>query len=301
MAMTFVNMQDSILEHIGDLHSSTRTKVKRWINDARNEVWEALPGIYKEKTDYLTTSIAYTTGTLSVALAGTAVTGVGTAWDSTWGKRWILIGGTQPWYEIASIADTTNLTLADGALAAATTSTYKLDTYMWTMESDVQQLLQVTLENDELVRDLPISNRTDVLSEMARPLEWDSGTPRTCWIDEKDANGVYHLAIWPKPSVATLVRYRYEQNLTELTTDSQEMGIHGGDPAIRARAMVEAMIFAGKPQNATLYWGQFSKAFDTLLQTVPRSRGTTWRRRDPTDAVTTGVIVNMGSKWPRPN
>lgn len=63
----------------------------------------------------------YTTGTVSVTTATTAVTGSGTAWTTNMAGRWLNIpqtasdttSGDDEWYQIASVASATSLTLAN--------------------------------------------------------------------------------------------------------------------------------------------------------------------------------------------
>lgn len=58
----------------------------------------------------------YTTGSVGVTTATTTVTGVGTTWTSAMAGRWLQITaptGDNNWYEIASVATTTSLTLVN--------------------------------------------------------------------------------------------------------------------------------------------------------------------------------------------
>ena len=114
MAMNFGEHVDVVQKLLGDHSGETELHIKRWVNDARNYLWEQIPGNYKEAVDYLTTTVAYTTGT--VATDGTtAVVGTDTVWTSAMAGRFLQIAGTDPWYRIASVESTTGLTLGDGS------------------------------------------------------------------------------------------------------------------------------------------------------------------------------------------
>jgi hypothetical protein len=300
MAMTFLNMQDNVLGQIGDATPATRTRVKRWINDARNMIWEQVPGIYKETSAYFTTTAAYTTGTVAVAEGGTVVTGTGTAWDTTWGTRFIQIGGTDPYYKVSAIASTTSLTISEAyAGSAQTTGAHKLHTYLWAGASDIGDLLAVYVELDEITEALPLLDRFDFLHENPQPLEIDTDTPEVAWLAEKNSSGVHEIGIWPVPSAKTVVRYRYSKEPTELTTNTDTMGIPGGDPAILAHTLVAAHSYRGDLQKVGFWNQRYEVELDRLNITVDRSSGKSWRLRDQSNAAQTAILANMGSKFPR--
>lgn len=68
----------------------------------------------------------YDTGTVSVSVEDTAVTGVGTSWTSSMVGRYIQFEDDGYWYEILAVTDTTHLTIKREARIAVTEGDYKI-------------------------------------------------------------------------------------------------------------------------------------------------------------------------------
>lgn len=66
---------------------------------------------------------SYTTGTVSVAVGSTSVTGVGTAWNTAWTNKKILLTGDNEEKEVASFGSPTTLTLRYPYNSSATSLT----------------------------------------------------------------------------------------------------------------------------------------------------------------------------------
>ena len=86
----------------------------------------------------------YTTGTLGVTTATTAITGAGTTWTSAMAGRWLQITaptGDNNWYEIASVTNTTALVLTNAyqGTTIASGATYTIGEVPWLPE-DYQDL-----------------------------------------------------------------------------------------------------------------------------------------------------------------
>lgn len=307
MAMTYVQMQDSILHQLGDFSSTTREKVKRWINDTRNTIWEQVPGQHQEDTDYLTTSESYdSTSVITVAVTNgsTTITSDGstnTVFTAAMVGRYIRLDGSPPWYRIASRTSATEIELEDDYIGDTDTGVeFKIHTWTWPVSSSVQRLLQVTVEDEDNWTPLRIIDRIDFYNTQPLPLRWDDDTPEVCFLDEDDASGNMLMGIWPVPASATLIRYRYQVAVTELSSDSDVIGIPGADMAVKAGTLMEAYTWRSRMNEAALWYQRYEQELDRLKMTVGRSALTSFRRRDRTDAGSGGSIgVNMGSGWPR--
>jgi len=307
MAMTFASLQDSILHHMGDVSGATRVRVKRWLNDTRNVIWEQTHGNFKEQTDYLTTVVEYkstTAITVLVTNGSPTVTSDGatdTAFTSAMAGRFMQLAGREEWYRILSVESATSLTLEDdfiGTTAAA--AAFSIRTYLYPIATDVQRLLQVTVEREENWSPLEIIDRIDAFDVVTVPLRWDGGPAEICWLDEETPAGVKQLGIWPNITAASLVKYRYQKMVTEMTLDADTVIIPGADEVIKNGVLVEAYAFKGKMQQSAFYRNLYETERDRLLVTVSRS-SPKWRRRDLTDAGGGGYGygVNMGPSFPR--
>jgi len=301
MAQNFGQLQDSVQKMFGDYSSSTANHVKRWINQARSSLWEQVHGNYKEKTDYVTTTVAYETGTVAINKGSTTATGTGTTWTTAMAGRLIRFDSTEPWYRIASVTSGTELEIEDDFIATSITGkTYEIHTYLFSLPSDVQRLIQVAVQNDESWTSLAIIDRVDFYNTMPVPFRWDNtGTTEVAWLDEEDSSGNMQLGLWPVPSASTLANIRYEKVVTELSSDSDAIEIPGAEEAIVYLALVSAFTVKGRTRDATLYEQKYEKALRRLLMTTSRAKGGTYRRTDHTNVGAGRRVVNMGSMWPR--
>lgn len=302
MANSFKNLQDSIIYQVGDTSGATRDKVKRWLNDTRNAVWEQIDGIYKETSDYLTTTGSYESTsaiTVTVTEGSTTVTSDGTtntAFTSAMAGRFISLDSTDPWYKISSVTSATELELEDAYLGDSDTAcAFEINTYLYPLPSDVQRLLLVSVEMEETWSELVIKDRVDIYSHVPVPLRWDTGTPEVCWIDELSSS-VYRLGLFPAPTSASLVRVRYYKNPTEMSSDSDTVAIPGGDLCVKAGALAETYNWRGKPNEAAFWYSRYETELERLRSTVKRSQRTSFRMQDHSDASRTrGIRVNLGS------
>ena len=300
MAQTFKNLQDSVLHHIGDVSGLTRVKVKRWLNDSRNELWEILDGEWKRATDYLTTTIAYSTGTCDATKGNTTVSGTGTVWTSDMAGRFMQIDGDDPWYKIASVTSGTELELEDAFLSTTDTEmSFNINTYLYSINSNVQRIVQVAIEDDIRWSETEIISASDFYARVAVPLNWGvGGLPRIAWLDDPDSSNVYKLGIWYPPETATLVKYRYFKNPTEMSSDSDTVLIPGGDSWVLADTVSTALNFKDRMPASSQWLQKREIALERLLATVGRQRRVTHRRKDHTDAGLRHTRVSLGPWFP---
>lgn len=81
-----------------------------FVNEAYKEVCRMFRFDFLERNKYITVPAAYTTGTVSVTIGATTVTGVGTTWTQAMVRQYIVMGGQA--YEISAVTDTTTLIIA---------------------------------------------------------------------------------------------------------------------------------------------------------------------------------------------
>ena len=306
MAMTFANLQDSIMFQLGDASGVMEERVKRWLNDARNILWEQVQGDFKIGDDYLTTTAEYESTsaiTVTVTNGSTTVTSDGSTpavFTTGMVGRFVKLNATDPWYKIAARPSATQLTLADAYVGDSDTAcAFTINTYLYALPSDFQGLLQVAIEDETNWRSLPVLTRSDVYRDYPVPLRWDTGTPEVCWVDLPVSN-VYQLGIFPPPASATLVRFWYTKNATEMSGDSDSVGIPGGDAAVLQAALATAFRYKSRMEEASMAFQQYEIERDRLLATVNRGKQAVYRVKDHTDASQGGgVYINLGAWYPR--
>jgi hypothetical protein len=307
MAMSFSELQTSVQHALGDSTPQTLPRIKRWINDARNMIWEQIHGEYKEKTDYIQTTESYvSTSAITVAVTedSTSVTSDGatnTAFTTAMVGRFVQLNGTDPWYVIAARPSATELTLADAYVGDTDTAcAFEVHTYRWALPADFGRLLQVTMEDDANWSALEIIDRTEMFRDTPLPLDWSTTTAEVCWLDEQDSNNRYLLGVYPVPTAKTLIKVRYEKALTELSGATETIGIPGADMTVLAHTLFAAFTWRNRTREATLWGTRFERERDLLLQTAPRSKAVTFRRRDHSNAARSTLRrPNLGGMFPR--
>jgi hypothetical protein len=307
VANTFRSLQDSVLHQIGDLSGSTRTFAKRWLNDARNEVWDQLSGNFKEAVDYFATTADYDSSsviTVTVTNGSTTVTSDGstnTAFTADMVGRFINLNGTDPWYRIASRTSALEIELADAYIGDSDTAcAFEVHTYIYPIAADCSRLISAYVEDEQNETELTILDRVDVLSRLPVPLRWTREVPDYIWIEVLSGTTV-QVGIYPIPDAVTLIRYRYEKNPTEMSADADVVGIPNADACILNKALVFAFSHKGKMDRAQFYKQMAELELDRLRITVSRTARTPrFRRKDHTDAgLATGVFANLGAWYPR--
>jgi hypothetical protein len=115
------------------------------------------------KQAYVDIKKSYNTGTVSVDIASTAVTGVGTTWDTGWTDKQIIFNGEGYPYTISSVNSATTLTLTEAYHEEANLSgeTYKIfqkeytiyDASDSTAVDDLKKIEQVVDEDGTIVNE----------------------------------------------------------------------------------------------------------------------------------------------------
>jgi len=295
---------------MGDFSGVTRTKVKLWINDAYNIIWDQVGGLFKEKTSYLTTSDNYeSTSVITV----TATNGSGTVtsdgsanteFAATMVDKYIQINSTDPWYRIQTYTSPLEIILDD--LYVGTTvndAAFEVHTYRVAVDASLERLIQVTAESEERERELEIRDRVDIYQNIPQPLRWERATPRYCWLEEQNSAGVHYLGIYPVPDDPMLLKVRYEKSITNLSADGDTSDIPGADATILAYAMFVGMSYKGGKRSPQMqvWQNRYEMELQRLMVSVRRNKRKTFRREDTTGAARYRTVrdANLGPWYPR--
>lgn len=204
LAMMIANVQ----RKVGAGPAIPRMEIMQALNTAHLEIHGAYdwPWAYKETN--INVYAPYSTGTVSVALNSTAVTGVGTAWDTAWTNKRIRLDNNQDWI-VASVTGVGTLLLAQAyhGEAALVDEAYTIYQDVYQMPADFEpgkDLTLVTAGCKERVRHIPrMSMETEGTYGYA-----DYG---------RDSTGRHLIRISPEPSGVDVLRLVYKARPADFT------------------------------------------------------------------------------------
>lgn len=215
LAMMVANVQ----RKVGSGAAIPRMDIMQALNTAHLEIHGAYdwPWTYKETNVALNAS--YSTGTVSVNIASSTVTGVGTAWDSSWTNRRIRLDNNQDW-PILSVQNGTQLTLEQGYRGAANLSgaSYVIYQDVFTMPSDFEPGKDLVLLQPDVrirVRHIPrlaLETQGVVLKSLFTNIAMgysDQG---------RNASGNYLIRLIPPPTNASTLRLVYKARPADFTS-----------------------------------------------------------------------------------
>lgn len=215
LAMMVANVQ----RKVGSGAAIPRMDIMQALNTAHLEIHGAYdwPWTYKETNIALNAS--YSTGTVSVNIASSTVTGVGTAWDSSWTNRRIRLDNNQDW-PILSVQNGTQLTLEQGYRGAANLSgaSYVIYQDVFTMPSDFEPGKDLVLLQPDVrirVRHIPrlaLETQGVVLKSLFTNIAMgysDQG---------RNASGNYLIRLIPPPTNASTLRLVYKARPADFTS-----------------------------------------------------------------------------------
>ena len=224
--------------------SATETQAKRYINVALHDFnlgfQYKLPWL--ERQGQLRTHAPYSTGTVSISVGSTALTGSGTLWNTansysennarTTGK--ILLEGSMDLYPITTVDSDTGITLTSRYVGAAALSgasyTYYEDTY--DLASDFLRPLDFQFFSQ--ARNIQLIPRDEFRRRFPRPNV--QGHPEYACLLDLAPNGntspIRRVQFYPYPSTTLIIPYSYVTNavgvssagvhLTSLSSDTDE-------------------------------------------------------------------------------
>jgi len=218
--MNFLTQQQEVAAILGldETQSDQATLIKRWLNISQRDIGDAAHWPFLESIDpeIIQTVVDYSTGTATVAAAGTTVTFSATIADSKT-DQYIQFSGNEAWYKItAHTAATDTATISPGSQAAYTASAYVIRKFFYTLSTSVDRL-----------RRLRISDWPYEL--VGKPSMWlnpwssaadQTGNPRVHMIRGKNSSDEWEFVIWPFPDSVFNFYAEYLKKLTDLSADS---------------------------------------------------------------------------------
>lgn len=150
MASSFLTLQTETADRLNlDLSvSANATRIKRWINLAINDIASRANFDWLYQRCYIQTVVDKTAGTVSVGLAGTTVTGVGTAFAATDKRSFIQFSGDTNWYEVTVYTSATSLTITPALAGTAISGgTYTLRRVYYDLPADLRDIYDARQSN----------------------------------------------------------------------------------------------------------------------------------------------------------
>jgi len=261
-----------------------RMEILQALNTAHLEIHGAYdwPWAYKETN--ISVNPSYSTGTVSVAVGSTTVTGLGTTWASTWANKRIRLDNNQDW-PVASVLNATSLTLVEPYHGAAALSgaSYVIYQDVYQMPADFEPGKDLVLLQPDVrirVRHIPrmaLETQSVVLKSLFTNIAMgysDQG---------RDSTGRYLIRIIPPPTNTNTLRLVYKarptdfaaltdiswlpqtyQDILELSAESEVKRTHGvpgfdvpAAIAARKRLEMKRQVAAGPVDNkSTAFAGQ---------------------------------------------
>jgi hypothetical protein len=204
--------------------SDSRTSVERAINRAARRIWVARPW-YERRTEVVQSLVApYSTGTATLTLASSAVTGSGTTWSTAFTGRKIALGYGDPWYRFTRTADTTGTIAEVYAETTSTAGAYVI----YQDEVDVASTCDIITSVSLLYQ----SGRVDGVSEATMDanayVHGAVGPPRVFSACNSTTAGTRRIRLWPIPDAIYRLRIKYLKSYTDMsgTTDLCGLGVN---------------------------------------------------------------------------
>src|SRR6266705_2024566 len=138
--LTFSNLVSEVFAHTGlDSNDSTQqTNVYRWLNFVQQDLYARWPWQWAYGREAIATIPDYSTGTVDVSNAGTAVTGHSTVFTTTHGDGTYFIQFTQnqDYYRVSARGSNTSLTLETAYQGTAISlGTYVLRKFFYSLSA----------------------------------------------------------------------------------------------------------------------------------------------------------------------
>lgn len=216
--MTFLTLQTELQDRLNAYDqtvSADATKLKRWINMAIQYICGKRLWPFMLAEEIVQTIPDYTTGTATVAAAGTSVTTSGTIADSKTGQ-YIQFASSNDWYKItAHTAGTAALTISPASISANSAAAYTIRKLLYTTTTPLIQILDMK----QLVSPIRLLSQSPIGTDFFLPLYYSAGTPYYYTMSSPDSSGNPQFSLMPSPDSAMNIMVRGIKVLSDLSAD----------------------------------------------------------------------------------
>jgi hypothetical protein len=218
--LTFLDLQTEVCQQTGlDITDATvLTNVKRWINFVQQDICARWPWTFLLGREAIATIADYSTGTVSVAAGGTAVTGVGTTFTTTHGDGTYFIQFTanNDYYRVSARGSNTTLTLETAYQGTAVSGgAFTLRKFFYSLSSTADEVIDVRNWNTPL-KLIQCDFRT---IDLINPLAESSSPGYAYMMFGTDSSGNLVYTPYPFPNDTRLFEFRVRKRPTDMSAN----------------------------------------------------------------------------------
>ena len=220
MAHTFLTLQEEVAGVLKmDLNKSAEAKrVKRWINDTEQDIHGRHDWYWTKDREVVQTVVDKTAGTVAVAAGGIVVTGTSTAFASDDAGKFIQLSGSADWYKIASVTNSTSLTLEAPytQTSALSGGTYTIRKVFYPLSTNAEKILDLrqTISPRRLV---PVPSKD---FHTRRPDGTATGKGRIYIPWNLDSSDRIQFSVYPWPDEIFNLEFSVKKHLTEMVNNT---------------------------------------------------------------------------------
>lgn len=237
---TFLVLQTELADRLGAYDQTVAadaTKLKRWLNMAQQYVCGKKRWPFMLASEIVQTVADYTTGTCTVAAAGTTVT-FSAGITPTKANHYIQFASSDDWYKItAHTASASTATISPAAISANTDATYKIRKLHYTTTTPMIQILDIK----QLISPSNLCALSPLESDFLLPLYSGTGTPSRYIMSVPNSSGTQQFSLYNSPDAVINLIIRGISALADLSADGDLSII----PSIWHDALVHIAAFYG--------------------------------------------------------
>lgn len=217
------------------------------LDDAQRRVWNAKKWKERRGSAFVPTFTPYSTGTVAIALGGTALTGTTTVWTAAMSGRKFALALGSPHYVFTYVSGTSGTVAQAYAEATQTASPHVIFSDEFDVATDVGSIARISLERPEW------GGRMEPVEESALDgsafVHGASGQPKFWCRTNSTTVGTYRIRVWPIPDGVYRMRIRYWKTCTDLTSPGAVSSLgEDKDRLLLYAAMLEAQTLPGATQ-----------------------------------------------------
>lgn len=267
--LTFADILSDVYAHCG-LDSSDATNIAnatRWANYVQQDICARWPWSFMRGRETVVTVPDYSTGTVAISLAGTAVTGTSTVWTTAHGDGtyYMQFSGANDWYRVASRSSNTAVALSTAyqGTVALTAATYTLRKFFYALSSSADRIIDIRNWNTPLKLVQVDARTADGLYPLAQSTNSSYGYIAYGY----DSSGNLQITPYPFPSDARLFEVRTNTRPVDGAISIPNKYAH----IIAWGAIAVGMAYLRKFQEAALWSQKFEARITDMKREDRRS------------------------------
>ena len=216
---TFLTLQQEVASQarLNNEVSEQNTLIERWLNQAQQEIWSRHDWPWAMEREIVRTVADKTAGTVTVTSASTAVAGASTSFAAADVGKYIQFSGSNDWYRITAVADSTNLTIesAYNDTSDLSAGTYTIRQFFYSVSSSVEKVLDI--RQMQSPRKLTLIHYRDFDTQV--PHVVSTGKAEAYVLFGYDSSDNWRFSPYPSPDSAYNLEVRFKKKSTDLSAD----------------------------------------------------------------------------------